>query len=331
LKRLAIVTPVLDDWEAFSRLAREIVRHTPNGVDTIEIVAVDDGSVRSFEPHDVPMPAAGKLRAVTVVRLGLNVGHQRAIAVGLVTLAGRDDLDGVVVMDSDGEDRPSDIPALVEQGRVSIGHAVLARRSERSESVTFKAGYAVYKRLFRLLTGRAISFGNFSFLPIEAVRRLVRMPELWNNLAAAITRSRLRYLTVPTVRGTRYAGVSKMNFPNLVAHGLSAMSVYTDVVFVRGLLAATALSCLSVVGMMVVVTIRLTTRLAIPGWATIVFGDLLVVLIQALMLIVATSLMVLASRSNRPVIPLIDAPFFIAGTVVARASESIPEPAAVGQ
>jgi hypothetical protein len=122
-----------------------------------------------------------------------------------------------------------------------------------------------------------------------------------------------------------------MNFPNLVAHGLSAMSVYTDVVFVRGLLAATALSCLSVVGMMVVVTIRLTTRLAIPGWATIVFGDLLVVLIQALMLIVATSLMVLASRSNRPVIPLIDAPFFIAGTVVARASESIPEPAAVGQ
>jgi hypothetical protein len=328
LKRLAIVTPVLDDWESFTQLVDNIARLSDGALDSIEIIAVDDGSVRSFDPCDIRLPATGTLRAVRVVRLALNVGHQRAIAVGLVTLAERKDLDAVVVMDSDGEDQPSDIVALLAAARGSAGHVILAHRSERSESATFRAGYTIYKAVFRLLTGRKISFGNFSLLPIEAVRRLVRMPELWNNLAAAIIRSRLRYITVPTRRGTRYAGVSKMNFTSLVGHGLSAMSVYTDVIFVRALMAATALCGLSVLGMVAVTAIRLTTRLAIPGWATVVFGDLLVVLFQALMLTVATSLMVLASRSTRPVIPLIDAAVFIAGTVEARANETAPEMAA---
>ena len=52
-------------------------------------------------------------------------------------------------------------------------------------------GYFAYKRTFWLLTGKRIDYGNFSLLPIGAVRRLAHMPELWNNLAAAIMRSRL--------------------------------------------------------------------------------------------------------------------------------------------
>ena len=183
----------------------------------------------------------------------------------------------------------------------------------------FKAGYHLYKLLFRAMTGRDISFGNFSLLPMAAVRRIVHMPELWNNLPATIIRSRLHYRMVDTIRGVRYAGVSRMNMSSLIAHGLSAMAVYADVMFVRVLMAASAICALTLVAMALVIGIRLTTSLAIPGWATVVFGNLLIIMLLTLVIIVATTFMVLASRSHRPFVPIVDTKVFVsARSVVAR-------------
>lgn len=305
------MVPVLDDWRSFSVLVERIARCAAGDVEWLEIVAVDDGSAESFDPATISLPDAGHVDAIRIVHLALNLGHQRAIAVGLVTLAARKDLDGVIVMDSDGEDRPEEIPLLLEASRASPGQVILAHRSKRSESAMFKAGYGLYKFLFRMLTGRGISFGNFSLLPMAAVRRLVHMPELWNNLPAAITRSRLGFTPVHTIRGTRVAGHSKMNFSSLLIHGLSAMSVYTDFIFVRVLLAATMISALSLLAIGTVLAVRLGTTLAIPGWATTVFGDLVIILFQAMLMIVATSLMVLAGRSARPIVPIADAGVYI--------------------
>jgi glycosyltransferase involved in cell wall biosynthesis len=320
MKRLAVVTPVLDDWRSFSVLVKQIADQVARDVEWVEIIAVDDGSVENFDPATIPLPGVD---AVRVVRLALNLGHQRAIAVGLVTVSSRKDLDGVIVMDSDGEDRPEEIPLLLEAARLSPDQVILAHRARRSESAMFKLGYGAYKFFFRMLTGRGISFGNFSLLPIDAVRRLVHMPELWNNLPAAIMRSRLRFTSVHTVRGMRFDGHSKMNFAGLVIHGLSAMSVYTDFVFVRVLLAAASVSVLSFMAICVVLAVRLGTTLAIPGWATTVFGDLVIILFQAMLTIVATSLMVLAGRSARPIVPVTDAPVYIQSVTDVMADELV--------
>jgi glycosyltransferase involved in cell wall biosynthesis len=311
MRRLAVVTPVLDDWQSFSRLVEQIADHVAPDVAWMEIVAIDDGSADNFDLSTIVLPEGGCIDIVRIIHLALNLGHQRAIAVGLVTLSTRKDLDGIIVMDCDGEDRPEEIPLLLAASRESPDQVILAQRSKRSESAMFKLGYRAYKFFFRMLTGRDISFGNFSALPIAAVRRLVHMPELWNNLPAAIMRSRLRYTTVNTVRGTRYAGQSKMSFPNLIIHGLSAMSVYTDLIFVRVLLAAMAISAGSFLAICGVLAVRLGTELAIPGWATTVFGDLVIILFLAMLMIVATSLMVLGGRSARPIVPIADAGVFI--------------------
>ncbi len=51
MKRLAVVTPVLDDWRSLSVLVRKIADHLAHNVEWIEIVAVDDGSVENFDPE----------------------------------------------------------------------------------------------------------------------------------------------------------------------------------------------------------------------------------------------------------------------------------------
>jgi hypothetical protein len=68
-------------------------------------------------------------------------------------------------MDSDGEDRPHDIRKLIDHWRVAPNSVVCAQRAERSETISFKALYAIYKLIFKLLTGARNDFGNFCLIP----------------------------------------------------------------------------------------------------------------------------------------------------------------------
>ena len=310
-RTVAIVVPVLDDWPSFSALVAEIA-HQYTGSDVVfHICAVDDGSIAPAA-IEITVPPDSCIGEIEVIRLALNLGHQRAIAVGLSALASSGEFDAVLVMDGDGEDRPADIAALLAAGRQHPGTAVLAQRTKRSEPTLFRLWYRLYKLVFYLFTGQAISFGNFCLLPMAVVRRLVHMPELWNHLPASIIRSRAPYMTVPTARGVRFAGRSRMNLVSLIVHGLSALSVHTDMIFVRVLLLALAIAAAAGLGIVGVAAIRFGTDLAIPGWATSAVGSLLVIILQTLVIIAVATLTMLAGRSNRPIVPIIDSPAFIA-------------------
>jgi polyisoprenyl-phosphate glycosyltransferase len=306
LRTIAVVIPVLDDWTSFAALIGRISDHFTGSGLTFHICVVDDGSMAPIDSNSTAVPKDSCIASLEVIRLAVNLGHQRAIAVGLCAIAGADGIDAVLVMDSDGQDQPTDIDALLAANRQNPMQIILAQRTKRSEPGFFRLGYCVYKLLFRVLTGERISFGNFCMMPWAVVGRLVRMPELWNNLAASIMRSRLPYLTVPTVRGSRLAGQSKMGLTSLIVHGLSALSVHIDKIFARFLLAAALIAGLAVFGIVVVGVIRIATDLAIPGWATTIVGDLLIILLQTLVIVIAASLTIMAGRSIRPIVPIVD-------------------------
>jgi len=310
--RIAVVTPVLDDWACFASLVGEISAQFTGPAIEFHIYAVDDGSVVGFDPANLSLPRDSCIAGIEILRLALNLGHQRAIAVGLCELSRRDDIDAVLVMDSDGEDRPGDIAALLKASRIAPANIVLAQRAKRCESLGFRLWYRLYKLVFHGLTGHDISFGNYSLLPMAAVRRLVHMPELWNNLAASILRSRMRCTPVATTRGRRYDGRSRMSLVSLIVHGLSAMSVHIDTIFVRVLLTSGVIAAASIVGIVAIAVVRFASNLAIPGWATTVVGDLMIILLQTIVMVVAACLMMLAGRSSRPIIPIADAGQFVA-------------------
>lgn len=310
--KIAIVTPVLDDWSSLAALATEISHRFTGSALAFRIYAVDDGSIVPFDPERLALLVDSCVVSIETIRLAVNLGHQRAIAIGLCAIAETGDFDSALVMDSDGEDRPADIAALLAAGQKHPRQIMLARRAKRSEARLFCLFYGAYKLLFQVLTGQPISFGNFCLMPRAAVLRLVHMPELWNNLAASIMRSRLPYLTVPTIRGRRLGGRSRMNFVSLIIHGLSAMSVHIDTIFVRVLLAAGFIAGVAAFGIVAVAVIRAATDLAIPGWATTAAGVLLIILFETLVIVVTASLTMLAGRSNRPIVPIIDCRHFIA-------------------
>jgi len=312
--KVVLVVPVYDDWTSLTHLLRAIDAQPGLNRVAFEVFVVNDGSLASAPPEAWYGERFSHIRGIRLINLICNLGHQRAVAVGLVMASDEAECDGVIVMDCDGEDRPEDVPRLIVTALSNPDRIVCAQRSKRSESFAFRSFYALYKAMFRLLAGTTINFGNFCYIPRSALHRLGHSSSLWNHLAATLVRSRVPLVRVPTERGHRYAGRSRMDFDGLIALGLSAISVYADIVLVRIMVGMLAVSAATVVGLAAVAAIRLFTELAIPGWASTVFGSLSVVLMQSMIFAVVSAFLLLSARSAKPVIPMIDAPNFVAST-----------------
>jgi len=297
ITRLAFLIPVYNDWQSFQILLERIDSLVSSWNTEASIFVIDDCSIGDL-PDRSDFRNRSNIKHLELLSLSANLGHQRAIAVGLCELELRETFDGVVVMDSDGEDRPEEIGGLIESFQAHENAIIVAQRIKRSESLTFRLFYFAYKLFFRVLTGEVIDFGNFCIIPSTLLHRLTHMPEVWNHLAAATIRSRLEIRRVPTQRGLRYSGRSSMNLESLVVHGLSAISVFTDKLFARLLLLSCLISILDACFACAVIFARFFTNLAVPGWATSAVGLSAAILLQNITLSAIAAFLVLATRSS---------------------------------
>jgi polyisoprenyl-phosphate glycosyltransferase len=306
-----ILIPVFNDWDSLAQLLPRLDSVLASHFITVDVLVIDDGS--TVEPEcEVDQRSFASLRRIDVLRLRRNLGHQRAIAVGLAYIEDCLPAESVVVMDGDGEDDPADVPRLLERlAEEGNGIVVFAERARRSESLVFRVFYALFKLLHLVLTGKGVRVGNFSAIPRRRLSSLVVVAELWNHYAAAVFRSRQPYCMIPTYRSRRLCGSSSMNFVSLVTHGLSAISVYSDVVGVRLLVMSILLALLTLGGITIAVIVRLATNLAIPGWASYTVGILLVLFVQAVMAAFVFSFAILGSRHGTTFLPRRDYSFFI--------------------
>lgn len=303
---IAIVIPIHNDWTSAQYLVTALDRVLSHSAQPCHVILVDDGSTE----RPMFVTSVSWIKSIRIVRLAVNLGHQRAISVGL-TVAAELNVVSVVVMDGDGEDQPDDLIAMLVKGASTPEAIICAQRTRRSEPLRFRFFYKIYKFSFRLLTGTQIDFGNFMVIPMRAVRTLLRTPAAWNHLAAAVMRSRIRIIRVPTSRGTRYDGESRMNFEALVLHGMSAISVYADVAFLRILLGTFVFIAINAVIILFAIAIRLLTSYATPGWATTVVGNSVNLSMESLVFAGLSLGLLLQGRSSKSATPLQEASQFI--------------------
>jgi len=338
---IVVLIPVFNDWKATGMLLRMLDQELAGQQQRVAVLLIDDASTEAPpEGYLQAAPETADERAavngggdgvatlpraatvafasftkVEVLELRRNLGHQRALAIGLAYLHASERFAAVLIMDGDGEDDPRDVPRLIAAFRAHGGKAIIfARRAERSESLAFRCGYALYRWLHRALTGFRINVGNFSIVPAECVDRLVAVTELWNHYASAVYKARLPHDSIPTRRAARLAGRPRMNFVALVIHGLSSIAAYGDVVGVRMLIASLGVIVATVAGLLTVVVLRVGTELAIPGWATNAFGLLVVILFQAIMSSVLFIFIILGNRQGALFLPVRDYSYFVLRT-----------------
>lgn len=293
-KSVVVVTPVYEDLEASSRLFVEL--HNQFKGD-IFIVAVDDGSVKNPLTATLFQQTKPNIAGV-ILKLRRNVGHQRAIAIGLAYISeSLHNRQRVVVMDSDGEDLPSTISTLLEATNNQETDVAVSHRKSRVETLKFKAFYMLYKAFFRLMTGRKISFGNFMALTPQSVKRLVCMHELPIHIAGAVIASKLRITKCAIDRGPRYAGQSKMNFVGLALHGFKALVIFAEDVLVRVGIGSALTAGLTVVGAMTAIVLK-SIGMSTPGWFSVALGLMMLMFMQTGTLALMTLMLTGTIRSG---------------------------------
>jgi len=308
---ILILIPVFNDWEAVGQLLAKLDRALIEVDGRLGVLLVDDGSTTSL-PAEFCAKAFQRIAQLQVLELRRNLGHQRAIAVGLCFTAAKIPCAAVVIMDGDGEDAPEDVPRLLREFQArSCQTVVFAERTRRSESRVFTFFYHLYRLVHFLLTGIKVRVGNFSVIPYSLLSRLVVVSDLWNHYAASVFKARLPHVSIPTQRATRLGGKSSMDFAALVMHGLSAISVFGDRVGVRMLIVCAILGVIIVSILAAIVVIQLATALPIPGWVIFASGLLLVILIQLFSSLLFFTLVILAGRENSSFLPARDYEFFV--------------------
>jgi polyisoprenyl-phosphate glycosyltransferase len=297
-EKICILIPVYNDQESLNQLLAELsIAFKDLSDQEFSILLTDDGSAESIKP------ATSSFTDMKILHLQRNIGHQKAIAIGMAYISENIICDKVMIMDSDGEDRPEDAIALLNESQRSPGKIVFAHRKSRQEGTGFRFFYRTYKLVFRMLTGEKISFGNFMVMPKVLLDKAVYYSEIWNHIAGGILKAALPYTSVETHRGKRYAGQSKMSFTSLLLHGLGAIAVFIEVIASRLLIFSLILIGFSLLAILALVGVKAFTHLAIPGWTSTVVSAMLIVLLQSFLLSLFTIFLYLSSQSQRKFIP----------------------------
>jgi glycosyltransferase involved in cell wall biosynthesis len=230
-KNVVILCPLFNDSESLNQLLLSLDKALAHLTSyRFSVLIVNDGST---EPLVV---TAKTMFSIQSLQLQRNIGHQKALAIGLAYTQQHINCDQVLIMDTDGEDRPEDTLELLHTAEKMPGSVVFAYRSSRQEGSRFVFFYGLYKLSFRILTGRKISFGNFMVMPKASLDKIVFYSEIWSHLAGGILKSGLPYASVQSHRGKRYSGHSTMSFSKLLIHGLGAISVFMEIIASRLLL-----------------------------------------------------------------------------------------------
>ena len=173
------------------------------------------------------------IKSFKIINMKKNQGHARCIAVGLKYIFEKEEFDYVIPMDGDGEDRPVEILDLLNNIENSKGNSIVAKRVKRSESLLFKVCYQIHKIITLTFTGKSIKFGNFTCLSKSTIEKMLNEKATWNSFSGSLIKVENNLISIPSERGNRYFGPSKMSFYNLIKHSLSIISVFKTTVLIR--------------------------------------------------------------------------------------------------
>jgi len=231
--KFKILIPVFNDWQSLSKLLNNIDNEVQNINHEISIIIVDDASTfdRQLETADL-----SNINSVKILVMKENRGHARCIAAGLKYILEKEEFDYVIPMDGDGEDRPEEIKEFIKTIENNPDKTIVGERVKRSEAFIFKLCYFFHKLITLVFTGHSIKFGNFTCLTKSTIEKLISEKATWNSFSGALTKVEKNKISIPSIRGERYFGPSKMSFSNLLKHSLSIISVFKNAVLIRSAL-----------------------------------------------------------------------------------------------
>ena len=231
--KIKILIPVYNDWQSVFKLLENINSEVSNLGHEFSVIIVNDASTENKPEISSNFE---NLNSIKIINMKENRGHARCNASGLKYIFENEEFDYVIPMDGDGEDRPEEIKQFVDNLNYHPNKSIVGERIKRSEGTFFKFCYFFHKIITSTFTGQSIKYGNFTCLPKSIVKKMINEKATWSSFSGSLAKITQDRATIPSERGTRYFGPSKMSFKNLLIHSLSIISVFKINVLIRSTL-----------------------------------------------------------------------------------------------
>ena len=233
MNKIKILIPVYNDWKSVFKLL-EIINSEASVLDChFSVIIINDASTESRQEFTSDFT---RLKSIQIINMKKNKGHARCNATGLKYINEKEDFDYIIPMDGDGEDRPEELSLLIEKIKDFPDAVITANRVKRSEGFIFKFCYLAHKYLTLVFTGQNIKYGNYTCLPKPMVNKMVNESATWSSFSGSLAKTVKDRKSIPSERGKRYFGPSKMSFINLLKHSLSIIAVFKTTLLIRSVL-----------------------------------------------------------------------------------------------
>jgi glycosyltransferase involved in cell wall biosynthesis len=233
MKKYTILIPIYNDRESLTKLIENINEELNSVNAEVSILVINDASSQQIVDT---YPNLENIHSFEIVNMKQNRGHARCIASGLKYIYEKKEFDYVIPMDGDGEDRPEEIKNFIELSEQAGEQSIVGERVKRSEGLLFQICYKFHKFLTLAFTGQSIKFGNFTCLSKSTIEKMLKEKATWSSFSGSLRKIEKDLVSLPSIRGVRYFGPSKMSFFNLLKHSMSIISVYRKIVLIRSAL-----------------------------------------------------------------------------------------------
>ncbi len=221
LKKIILI-PVYNDWKSLNFLLKKLDDNLKKKIDKINILILNDNSSEKIKISHKKLVSIKKIEVLTIPK---NVGSQRAIALGLLYLKKLKDDFIVTVMDSDGEDDPSQVPKMLRLASRHPNFVITSNRKNRKESKMIIFLYKIHLILTFTFSLKWISFGNFSSFHKKNISHLfIDNSPHFAHSSAVIKNCLIK--RVYAKRKRRYFDKSKLSLISLIEHSIRVNAVF---------------------------------------------------------------------------------------------------------
>ena len=267
---LSIVVPVYNSDECLRELYHRLTAVLGQLNVPSEIIFVDDGSADGSW-KTIRDLALGDAR-IKALRLSRNFGQHAAITAGLGHTAGR----SAIVMDSDLQDPPEEIPRLFALATSGMD-IVYARRMGRQHS-----GIRIWAaRVYFALLGRLnrVSFdhryGSFSMISRKTIDAFLEIRDRHRHYLLILGWLGFPSATIDYQHAPRFGGRSSYSLSRLLQHAVDGVFFQTTILLKWIVYSGFVLSLVGFLGILGIVILHFTRSMQ-PGWPSLAALILLV-------------------------------------------------------
>lgn len=262
---ISVLIPLYNDEEVIMELFKRLLPVLNHLTTSYEIIFIDDGS------KDRSWSIVEKLKAendfIFGIKLTRNFGQQNAISAGL----DHAQKDIVILMDSDLQDRPEDIPKLVDALLQSDASMAIAKWITRKDSYFKKTASLFFYRVSQKIThiNHQPNLGVFRAIKKSAIDELKKYQEKTSTTLSVLYWIGSDYVTVELERDKRFAGISGYTFKKMLKLALDRIFSFSMFPIRLATYIGLCVSLISFISGGILIVRRMQGMVA-PGWTSII-------------------------------------------------------------